>query len=206
MGLVEASVRALDDADLLRCIAHPGFSMKEAVTGLSGRGVGVDAVVSKVRTLGGSVELQTGVGSGSTFTLRLPLTVAIVRALLARAGPEHYLLPLTHVRETLEWGPESVRQVNGKDVLVLREEVLPLHDLRDVVQFVGPRVLGGEREIVVIERGERRSGLVVDELLGQEDIVVKQFDAAQGGLGLFTGATILADGAPALIMDLGSLL
>jgi two-component system chemotaxis sensor kinase CheA len=206
MGLVEPGVRDLDDADLLRCVAHPGFSTKESVTGLSGRGVGVDAVVSKVRAMGGSVELHTGMGSGSTFTLRLPLTVAIVRALLARAGPEHYLLPLTHVRETLEWGPESVRQVNGKDVLVLRDEVLPLHDLRDVVQFGGPRVLGGEREIVVIERGERRSGLVVDELLGQEDIVVKQFDAAQGGLGLFTGATILADGAPALIMDLGSLL
>jgi two-component system chemotaxis sensor kinase CheA len=206
MGLVEPGVRDLDDADLLRCVAHPGFSTKEAVTGLSGRGVGVDAVVSKVRAMGGSVELHTGMGAGSTFTLRLPLTVAIVRALLARAGPEHYLLPLTHVRETLEWGPESVRQVNGKDVLVLREEVLPLHDLREVVQFGGPRVLGGEREIVVIERGERRSGLVVDELLGQEDIVVKQFDAAQGGLGLFTGATILADGAPALIMDLGSLL
>jgi two-component system chemotaxis sensor kinase CheA len=206
LGLVEPGVRQLDDADLLRCVAHPGFSTKEAVTGLSGRGVGVDAVVSKVRTLGGSVEMHTGVGSGTTFTLRLPLTVAIVRALVARAGPEHYLLPLTHVRETIEFGPESVRQVNGKDVLVLREEVLPLHDLRDVVQFGGPRVMGAEREIVVIERGERRSGLVVDELLGQEDIVVKHFDAAQGGLGLFTGATILADGAPALIMDLGSLL
>jgi two-component system chemotaxis sensor kinase CheA len=206
LGLVEPGIRELDDADLLRCVAHPGFSTKESVTGLSGRGVGVDAVVSKVRTLGGSVEMHTGVGSGTTFTLRLPLTVAIVRALVARAGPEHYLLPLTHVRETIEYGPTAVRQVNGKDVLVLREEVLPLHDLREVVQFAGPRVLGAEREIVVIERGERRSGLVVDELLGQEDIVVKQFDAAQGGLGLFTGATILADGAPALIMDLGSLL
>ena len=205
-GLVEPGVRALDDADLLRCIAHPGFSTKEAVTGLSGRGVGVDAVVNKVRSLGGSLELQTGVGSGTTFTLRMPLTVAIVRALLARAGSEHYALPLTHVRETIECGPQSVRHVNGRDVLVLRNEVLPLLDLRDVVQLTSPRVHGGEREIVVFERGGRRGGLLVDELIGQEEIVVKQFDAARDGLGLFTGATILADGAPALIMDLGSLL
>ncbi len=205
-GLVEPGVRELDDADLLRCIAHPGFSTKEAVTGLSGRGVGVDAVVNKVRGLGGSLELHTGVGSGTTFTLRLPLTVAIVRALLARAGGEHYALPLTHVRETVECGAETVRHVNGRDVLVLRDEVLPLLDLREVVQLSAPRVASGDREIVVFERGGRRGGLVVDELVGQEDIVVKQFDAARDGLGLFTGATILADGAPALIMDLGSLL
>ncbi len=208
-GLVDASVRDLDDADLLRCIAHPGFSTKEAVTGLSGRGVGVDAVVNKIRALGGSVELHTALGAGSSFTLRLPLTVAIVRALLARAGGEHYALPLTHVRETLEWGPESVRQVNGKDVLVLRDEVLPLVDLREVVQLRGARAAGATREIVVVERGERRTGLVVDELLGQDEIVVKQFDAARGeasAAGLFTGATILADGAPALIMDLASIL
>lgn len=208
-GLVDASVRELDDADLLRCIAHPGFSTKESVTGLSGRGVGVDAVVNKVRALGGSVELHTALGAGSSFTLRLPLTVAIVRALLARAGGEHYALPLTHVRETLEWGPENVRQVNGKDVLVLRDEVLPLVDLRDVVQLRGARAAHATREIVVVERGERRTGLVVDELLGQDEIVVKQFDAARGeasAAGMFTGATILADGAPALIMDLASLL
>ncbi|MDQ8164174.1 MAG: chemotaxis protein CheA [Gemmatimonadota bacterium] len=208
-GLVDAGVRDLDDADLLRCLAHPGFSTKDSVTGLSGRGVGVDAVVNKVRSLGGSVELHTALGAGSSFTLRLPLTVAIVRALLARAGGEHYALPLTHVRETLEWGPDSVRQVNGTDVLVLRDEVLPLVDLRDVVQLRGVRAANATREIVVVERGERRTGLVVDELLGQDEIVVKQFDAARGeatAAGLFTGATILADGAPALIMDLASLL
>ena len=205
-GLVDPSVVELDDSDLLRCVAHAGFSTKDAVTGLSGRGVGVDAVVSKVRGLGGSLELQTSTGAGTTFTLRLPLTVAIVRALLARAGGEHYALPLTHVRETVDCGPQSVRRVNGRDVLVLRDEVLPLLDIRDVVQLTAPRVAGSQREIVVFERGGRRGGLLVDELIGQEDIVVKQFDPARDGLGLFTGATILADGAPALIMDLGSLL
>jgi len=93
--------------------------------------------------------------------------------------------------------------VRGKDVLVLRDEVLPLLDLREVVRQGGEPETG--REIVVIERGERRSGLVVDELIGQQDIVVKQFDAPRDGLALFSGATILADGAPALIVDVGSL-
>jgi two-component system chemotaxis sensor kinase CheA len=126
-----------------------------------------------------------------------------VRALLARSGDERYALPLTHVRETLEYDGGAVQSVKGRPVLVLRDEVMPLLDLRDVVRQGGSAVTN--REIVVIERGERRSGLVVDELIGQEDIVVKQFDAVRDGLALFSGATILADGAPALIMDVGSL-
>jgi two-component system chemotaxis sensor kinase CheA len=205
-GLVAPHVRALDDADLLRCIAHPGFSTKDAVTGVSGRGVGVDAVVTNVRALGGTVELHTEAGAGTTITLRLPLTLAIVRALLARAGGEQYALPVTHVRETLAWGPDVVRQVNGREMLVLRDQTMPLLDLRDVVRLEAPRVEGAGREIVVIERGERQAGLVVDQLVGQDDIVVKPFDAARDALGCFSGATILPDGAPALIMDLGSLL
>jgi two-component system chemotaxis sensor kinase CheA len=99
-----------------------------------------------------------------------------------------------------------VRQVNGRDMLVLRDETMPLLDLRDVVRLDAPREEGADREIVVIERGDRQAGLVVDQLVGQDDIVVKPFDAARDALGCFSGATILPDGAPALIMDLGSLL
>jgi two-component system chemotaxis sensor kinase CheA len=202
-GLIEESVREVDDEGLLRLIAQPGFSTEETVSDISGRGVGIDAVQSKARSLGGSVELKTIAGKGTTFTIRVPATLAIVRAILARSGHERYALPLTHVRETLEYTHETVQRVKGKPVLVLRDEVLPLLDLREVVQQGGEG--GANREIVVIERGERRSGLVVDELIGQQDIVVKQFDAARDGLALFSGATILADGAPALIMDVGSL-
>lgn len=203
IGLVPAGSERLDDDDLLRCIAQPGFSTSEQVTAVSGRGVGVDAVISRVRALGGSVELQTTPGQGTTVTLRLPVTLAIVRALLARVGAERYALPLTHVRETLERGTAVLRPVQGRDMLVLRDEVLPLLRLRDVVRLPGEAT--GE-EIVVIERGERRAALVVDELTAQEDIVVKAFDGAREGLALFSGATILADGAPALIVDVGSLL
>jgi two-component system chemotaxis sensor kinase CheA len=203
LGLLPVGTERIDDDDLLRCIAHPGFSTSEQVTAVSGRGVGVDAVISRVRALGGSVEMQTTPGAGTTMTLRLPVTLAIVRALLARVGAERYALPLTHVRETLERGTAVLRPVQGRDMLVLRDEVLPLLRLRDVVQMPGEAT--GE-EIVVIERGERRAALVVDELTAQEDIVVKSFDGARDGLALFSGATILSDGAPALIVDVGSLL
>jgi two-component system, chemotaxis family, sensor kinase CheA len=205
LGLVPPGTALLDDDTLLRCIAHPGFSMSTQVTEVSGRGVGVDAVISRVRALGGSVELQTERGAGTSVTLRLPVTLAIVRALLAKVGTERYALPLTHVRETLERGPALVRRVQGREMLVLRDEVLPLLRLREVVHL-GPDDAARVEEIVVIERGDRRAGLVVDELTGQEDIVVKAFDGARGGLALFSGATILADGAPALIVDVGSLL
>jgi two-component system chemotaxis sensor kinase CheA len=205
VGLVPAGTTSLDDDALMRVIAAPGFSTSEQVSDISGRGVGVDAVISRTRALGGSVELQTVPGKGTTVSLRLPVTLAIVRALLARVGTERYALPLTHVRETLERGPAQIRPVQGREMLVLRDEVLPLLKLREVVALDAGAGHATD-EIVVIERGDRRAGLVVDELIGQEDIVVKSFDAAQGGLTLFSGATILADGAPALIVDVGSLL
>ncbi len=206
LGLVDDATREVDDDGLFRLIATPGFSTADQVSDLSGRGVGIDAVQAKARALGGSVELKTIPGEGTTITIRLPVTLAIVRALLARSGTERYALPLTHVRETLEYDHDVVQRVKGKPVLVLRDEVLPLLDLRDVVrQGATTEAATPHREIVVIERGERRSGLVVDELIGQQDIVVKQFDAARDALALFSGATILADGAPALIMDVGSL-
>jgi two-component system, chemotaxis family, sensor kinase CheA len=188
----------------MMCIAHPGFSTKEQVTEVSGRGVGIDAVQSRVRALGGSLGIETEPGKGTSVTIRLPVTLAIVRALLARVGDERYALPLTHVRETMERRPTTITQVQGKEVFVLRDEVLPILRLRDVVQLSGAGA--GLEEIVVIERGDRRAGLVVDELTGQEDIVVKSFDAVRDGASLFSGATILADGAPALIVDVGSLL
>jgi two-component system chemotaxis sensor kinase CheA len=202
-GLVDPSTVELDDEQLFRCIAQPGFSTADEVSDLSGRGVGLDAVQTKARALGGAVSLRSVDGEGTVITLRVPATLAIVRAILARSGEERYALPLTHVRETLEYGEHTVQRVKGKEVLVLRDEVLPLLHLREVVRQEGAP--GALREIVVIERGDRRSGLVVDELMGQQDVVVKQFDAARDGLALFSGATILADGSPALIMDLASL-
>jgi two-component system chemotaxis sensor kinase CheA len=204
-GLVEPTRTELSDEELLRIISRAGFSTAETVTDLSGRGVGIDAVYNRVRSLGGSVDIRTAPGQGTTVTLRLPLTLAIVRSLLARIGDETYAVPMTHVSETVELYPAIVTSLKGKEVLMLREEVLPMMRLRGLVGFDGPPKRGME-QVVVVEMAERRAALVVDELIGQQEIVVKQFDGVRDGLALFGGATILGDGAPALIIDVSSLL
>jgi two-component system chemotaxis sensor kinase CheA len=204
-GIVEATKTELSDDELLRIIARAGFSTAETVTDLSGRGVGIDAVYNRVRSLGGTVDIRTAPGAGTTVTLRLPLTLAIVRSLLARIGDETYAVPMTHVSETVELQPRILRALQGKEVLMLREEVLPVLRLRRLVGFEGPPKRGLE-QVVVVELAERRAALVVDELIGQQEIVVKQFDGVKDGLALFGGATILGDGAPALIIDVSSLL
>ena len=204
-GLVEPSRTELSDEELFRIISRPGFSTAETVTDLSGRGVGIDAVYNRVRTLGGSVDMRSVPGQGTTVTMRLPLTLAIVRALLARIGDETYAVPMTHIRETVELLPSILRSVQGKEVMMLRDEVLPLMRMRELMRFDGDRARGTE-QVVVVELADRRAALVVDALIGQQEIVVKQFDGVRDGFSLFGGATILGDGAPALILDVSSLL
>ena len=204
LGLVEPDVEALGDDELFRLIARPGFSTTETVTDLSGRGVGIDAVATRVRQMGGTLELRSEDGRGTTVTARLPATLAIVRAVLARVGGETYAVPMTHVSETLEL-PGDVREtVKGREVLSLRDDVLPLLHLRELVRL--PRQRDRINHVIVLEMADRRAGVLVDRLLGQQDIVVKPFDAVKDGLALFSGATILGDGAPALILDVNSLL
>ena len=204
-GLVtDAAKTELSDEELVRMIARPGFSTKEQVTDLSGRGVGIDAVCSRVRALGGSVEIKTATGRGTTIILRLPITLAIIRALLARVHDEMYAIPLTHVQETVALSPSQLKTVRGQEVLVMRGDVLPLVRMRELASL--PAAPDGVAHVIVLELGERRVGLIVDELAGQQDIVVKHFDAVREGAALFSGATILSDGSPSLIVDVGSLL
>ncbi|MEP7344966.1 MAG: chemotaxis protein CheA [Gemmatimonadaceae bacterium] len=204
LGFVDVERESLSDDELLRMIARPGFSTAERVTSLSGRGVGIDAVVTRVRALGGALELKTVRGEGTSILLRLPVTMAIIPALLARVGSETYALPLTHIRETLQLTEHVRRAVRGRDVLVLRDEVLTLRHLRAVVGLPARDEPGGQ--VVVLEAAERRTGLVVDQLLGQQEIVVKPFDAVRGAVQCFSGATILADGLPALIVEVSNLI
>jgi len=206
-GLVDATVETLDDDQLVRIIARPGFSTAEKITDISGRGVGIDVVLTRVRALGGSVEIASKPGEGTTVTLRLPVTLAIVRALLARVDGEMYAVPMTHVRETVELRQAARRRVQGREVMLLRDEVIPLVQFREVVGLPEAHFVAadGSTQVIVIESDGRRTGLVVDEFAGQQDIVVKGYDAVRDGLALFSGATILADGAPALIVDVSSL-
>ncbi|HEX7240063.1 MAG TPA: chemotaxis protein CheA, partial [Longimicrobiaceae bacterium] len=199
---------ALPDEEVYRLLTRPGFSTAEKITDVSGRGVGLDVVATRVRALGGTLEIASERGRGTSFTLRLPLTLAIVRALLVRLGGETYALPITHVSETVEVPEADVRTVKGRTVAVLREEVIPLVGLGALLRRDGgaPAAPGSRRIAVVLEQGEHRVGVEVDGLVGQQEIVIKSFDATQGTLRLFSGATILSDGCPALILDVGSIL
>jgi two-component system chemotaxis sensor kinase CheA len=205
-GVVGPHVESLSDDQLLRVLARPGFSTAAAVTDVSGRGVGIDVAMTRIRALGGSIEIRTEPGKGTAFVLRLPVTLAIVRALIAAVGTERYALPLTYVAETVEFGTTPLTTMEGRDAIVLRDRVVPLVDLRKLLGTNGgapsppPR-----RPVIVLEMGERRAGIVVDGMLSQQEIVVKGFDAPQGTLPIFSGATIMGDGVPALILDAAGL-
>ncbi|PYP62528.1 MAG: hypothetical protein DMD37_09575 [Gemmatimonadetes bacterium] len=204
-GLLDAHVETLSDDQLLRVLARPGFSTAAAVTSVSGRGVGIDVAMTKIRALGGTIDIRTEVGKGTTFVLRLPVTLAIVRALIAAVGRERYALPLTYVAETVEFGVVPITTVEGREAMVLRDRVVPLVHLRQLLGVNGDQP-PARRPVIVIEMGERRTGLIVDGMLGQQEIVVKAFDAPRGTLPVFSGATIMGDGVPALILDAGGLL
>jgi two-component system chemotaxis sensor kinase CheA len=199
-GLVPAGSTELGDDVLLRVLSRPGFSTAKRVTDVSGRGIGMEAVVGRIRMLGGSVDLSSTPREGSVFTLRLPMTLAIVRALLARVGNEQYAIPLAGITETIEFRPELAAELDGREAVNLRDELVPTVRLRDRLGVTGARP-PGRQPIVVLEVGERRAAVLVDALVGQQEIVVEPFDAPKGMLPIFSGATILGDGVPALIVD-----
>jgi two-component system chemotaxis sensor kinase CheA len=191
-GLLEADAALPDAAGLLRLLSQPGFTMKRDVTRVSGRGVGVDAVVARIRSLGGRLELKTAPGRGTTFLLHLPVTRAIVRALLVEVGDERYAIPFGVLAEA------GLHEASKGEV-TLRGVPVPTVDLRDVLWLEGGR--SGRRPVVVVTVGDHRAALMVDSLLGQLDVVVGQFAAPVGLPAWVGGATILPDGAPALILD-----
>lgn len=202
-GVVDAHAPDIPDDQLLRVLGRSGFSTAGRVSDVSGRGVGVDVILTRMRELGGSVEVRSVAGEGSSFTLRLPPTLAIVRALLARVGPERYALPLTHVAETVELEAARVTSFEGREALLLRDEVLPLVHLRRMLAIDG--TAPARRPVVVLQLGDRRTGLVIDRMEGQQEIVVKSFTPPRGTLPIFSGATVLGDGEPVLILDAGGL-
>ncbi|HEX8242369.1 MAG TPA: chemotaxis protein CheA, partial [Longimicrobium sp.] len=204
IGMNDAPV--LPDEEVYRLLTRPGFSTAETVTDVSGRGVGLDVVATRVRALGGMLEIASEPGRATSMTLQLPQTLAIVRALLVQQSGETYALPLTHVGETVHLLADEVGTVKGKSVAFLRDEVIPLLGLRQILGTNGTPPDRQKRHAVILEVGEQRIGLEVDALMGQQEIVVKQFDATADTLRLFSGATILSDGRPALILDAGSVL
>ena len=205
-GLLKADQAArLTESETLDLIFKPGFSTAEEITELSGRGVGLDVVQSVLARLKGTVQIETALGRGTTFRLRLPLTLAIIRALLFRVEQRLYALPLNAVAEIARTVEENIHQVEHYDVLQLRNDVLPLLRLGQK-PAEGPETARRKVFILVINSGERKFGLVVDELEGEEELVIKALDDQSITTDLVSGASILGDGRVVLILNMIALM
>lgn len=201
-GLVEPGA-VIADSDLLQLIFHPGFSTAAAVTSLSGRGVGMDVVQRTIESLRGSIDVSSRPGEGAEVVLRIPLTLAIIDGLLVRVGQGRYVLPLDAVEECLELTLEQDMRSNGRSFISLRDRLVPYLRLREVFETGAPPEL--HQKIVVVANGEDRIGLVVDQIIGDHQTVIKPMSKLHAQLQTFSGATILGDGAVALILDIGAL-
>lgn len=191
-------VQDADGDSLLRLLMQPGFTTADSVSGVSGRGVGLDAVGAQVRALGGAIDMVTTKGAGTTFMLRVPFTLAIVHGLRVRVADGEYAMPLTHVAEIALLGDGRVQRKGDREYVRVRDTMVPLMRLRAVL---GAEPSGREPAAVVAEVGERRLALAVDEVLEHEPIVIKSFDAPAGTLPVFSGATVRPDGRPVLLLD-----
>lgn len=202
MGILEAGAELGSDG-LLGLLARPGFSTAEQVTEVSGRGVGLDAVVARLHSVGASVGLTTVQGRGTVFSIRLPTRLGIVRTLVTAIGDERYVVPLTHVSELVAWDPEQAHQEGGRSMLDLRGESVPVLDLRRLLLFRGGPPPARRPAVIFESRGERIA-LLTDQVHGQVDAVIQPIDRPTGMPRWITGATVLGDGRPALMLDLAS--
>jgi len=201
-GLVEPGA-VLSDHDLLQMIFHPGFSTAAAVTNLSGRGVGMDVVKRTIEELRGSIDIASKPGEGSEVSLRIPLTLAIIDGLLVRVGQGRYVIPLGAVEECLELSLDEDMRSRGRSFISLRNSLVPYLRLREMFETGTPPEL--HQKVVVVSTGTERIGLVVDQIIGDHQTVIKSMSKLHSGLATFSGATILGDGGVALILDVGHL-
>ena len=195
----------LDDADAVRLIFLPGFSTAEKITDISGRGVGMDVVRSKIEALSGHVDVETHIDEGSVFKIKLPLTLAIIQAMLVRVQEEMYAIPLTSIDSTINIEPSDIQTIQNKEVIVLRGEIIPIIRMEEALQVPHTKD-SDEHFVVVVHAGEAKAGIVVDNLIGQQEIVIKTLGNLFAGLKLFGGATVLGDGRVALILDVATMI
>ncbi|MCM8813033.1 MAG: Hpt domain-containing protein [Candidatus Omnitrophica bacterium] len=204
-GLITAEqAERMSDLEKYELIFLPGFSTADKVTNLSGRGVGMDVVKTMINSVNGAVDIETEKGKGTTIVLKIPLTLAIIQALLVRIGTETYAFPLDAVTEIIRAAQEEIHSVDGNPAVKLRSHVLSLVDLRVVMKIRGDRTADGAGEkvkIVVITDGNNTLGVMVDSLIGEEEIVIKSLSEHFSQVNGISGASILGDGTVALILD-----
>ncbi|MBR7090804.1 MAG: chemotaxis protein CheA [Lachnospiraceae bacterium] len=197
---------AMADKDAINLLFHPGFSTAKEITDVSGRGVGLDVVKSKIEALSGEVSVKSVLGEGSTWTIRLPLTLAIIQTLMVVVGGEKYAISLGSI-ETIETISEKdIKFVENKEVINLRGQVLPLIRINELIEVEAKPLVDGMLTVVIVKKGDKMAGIVVDELRGQQEIVIKSLGKYIKQVKFISGATILGDGEVALILDTNALL
>jgi two-component system chemotaxis sensor kinase CheA len=192
--------RASDPEQLRSLIFLPGFSTAERVSSLAGRGVGLDVVATSIHELGGTIEVASRPGQGLTFTLNLPLTLAILRSLIVEVDHERYAVPISHVAATVRAEPDMMHEINRKGVALWRGNLIHVSDAGALLG-TGAAPNGSRRFYIVISMGNRRRGILVDRLIGHQDIIVKSLDPMLGRPEVVSGTTILGDGKVACILD-----
>lgn len=201
--LSEEEVALMDDEELRNLVFMPGLSTASTITDMSGRGVGMDVVKTNVSRLGGVIDLESEVGTGTKFTITLPITLAIVRSLVLEVDQELYTIPLTAVQEVLQISKHRVVLVDGRHVISLRGVTIPVCGLREILRLPGestPRT-GGEVATIVVRVGNRSVGLLVDRVTGQQDVVIKALGRSLSAVRGFAGATDLGGNRLALVLD-----
>ena len=203
--MTQEEAAKLSDTEAINLSFMAGFSTADKVTEISGRGVGMDVVRTKIGGMGGSIKLESFLGKGTTMKLKLPLTVAIIHSLMVKVGSDIYAIPITNVIRDLSIKKEEIKTIKGEEVVLIRGDVLPLVRLHKLFDIKG----NGSEEllVVVVERAGSNVGLVVDQVIGQQEVIIKNLDNnILKGIKGFAGATILGDGNVALILDVGTLL
>lgn len=197
----------IPDAEVWQLILAPGFSTADAVTDVSGRGVGMDVVKRNITAMGGAIDIRSSKGFGTTISISLPLTLAILDGMSIKIGEEIYILPLGYVVESLQPEPEDIKEISGQGKVVkVRGDYLPLIPLYKMFD-IQPRFTEPSEGIVVILESEgRKAALFIDELVGQQQVVVKNLESNYRKVMGISGATILGDGGVALIIDVAALL
>ncbi len=205
--ITREAANSMTQQDAIELLFRPSFSTADKITGLSGRGVGLDVVKTKIEQLGGTVEVETQSGKGSKFIIKLPLTLAIYQALLVNVGGEKYAIPLGAIYQIYNWSAEEVKTVQGQEVILLRNMVVPITRLADSLEVPNRTERGNQKQlkIVIVRKGEKLTGLVVDSVIGQQEIVIKSLGKLLTGIKYLAGATILGDGNVALIVDVNSI-
>lgn len=201
-GLVsEEDAENLTKKDIIDFLFMPSFSMSKVVTDISGRGVGLDVVKSNIEALGGDVEVKSELGKGSTFTIRLPLTLAIIQALMVQVRDETYAIALASIMNIENIAVSDIKYVQAKEVIYLRGLVIPLVHLDEVLDCKPREDKPDNLIVVIVKKGENYAGLVVDSLIGQQEIVIKSLGKVMDNNKMISGATILGDGDVAMILD-----